>query len=140
MSLRVVLLTLVGCGWGLFGTTAVDAAAPRVRIIPVVKGSPEVVGNGYLADTTDSDQLIFILVGGGAAKLTIYDADAPGDTIAVEGVVASVFPTSFSGTATSPAQFTQTLLITVFGVVVVDVRYNTIVNPLPAQYIYKLKF
>uniref|UniRef100_A0A7C4LME5 Uncharacterized protein n=1 Tax=Schlesneria paludicola TaxID=360056 RepID=A0A7C4LME5_9PLAN len=142
MSVRalVVALTLWGAWADQMSPAEAAGPAPRIRIIPVRKGAPEVVGNGYLTDPTATDQLIFILVGNGSAKLTLYDADAPGDTVAVDGAVIGTFSTTFSASATSPDQIVEILPITYFAVVLVDVRYTSIINPLPAQYIYKLKF
>jgi hypothetical protein len=144
MLFRALTVALALCGG--FAATALEAAEPvapsaaRIRIFLVRKGSGEVVGNGYIADTTSTDQLIFILVGAGRATFTAFDGDAPGDTLTATGTWTSQQPITFNASATSPDQIVQSLLIPSFALLTVNVGYSSIVNGTPAQYIYKLQF
>jgi hypothetical protein len=119
---------------------ALSIRALRTRIYVLRPGDPEVVQTGQLSDTVSTDRLIVLFIGTGAAKLTVADADATGDTITASGELRTVFPTTFNVSATSPAQIEQNLLVTSFGLLMTDIRYSSLVNGTPATYFYKLKF
>jgi hypothetical protein len=126
--------------------TTVEAAEPamlaaaRTRILFVRKGDAEITNFGTLNDIVSTDRFIVVLIGTGVAKLTVADADAPGDTINATGSLQTVFPVTFNDSATSPAQILKNLPVTGFGILTVDVGFTNLVNPIPANYFYKLKF
>jgi hypothetical protein len=119
---------------------ALSIRALRTRIYVLRPGDPEIVQTGQLSDTVSADRLIVLFIGTGAAKLTVADADATGDTITASGALSTVFPATFNVSATSPAQIEQNLLVTGFGLLTTDIGYSNIVNGTPATYFYKLKF
>jgi hypothetical protein len=119
---------------------ALSIRALRTRIFILRPGDPEIVQTGQLSDTVSTDRLIVLFIGTGAAKLTVADADATGDTITASGELRTEFPTTFNVSATSPAQIEQNLLVTRFGLLITDIGYSSIVNSTPATYFYKLKF
>uniref|UniRef100_A0A7C2NZ43 Uncharacterized protein n=1 Tax=Schlesneria paludicola TaxID=360056 RepID=A0A7C2NZ43_9PLAN len=112
----------------------------RTRIYVLQPGDVEVVQTGQLSDTVARDRVIVLFLGTGIGKLTVADADATGDTITASGELRTRFPATFNVSATSPDQIEQSLLVTGFGLLTVDIGYSSIVNGIPATYYYKVKY
>lgn len=146
MSLSVRLGLLLAVVGSLFVPVDVQAAEPtalaaaRTRFKVIRKGDVPFTNIGTLNDTVNGDQFIIILLGTGVAKLTVADADTPGDTIRATGNLQTVFPVTFDVAATSPAKVDQNLPTTGVGILIFNVKFDNIVNGVPANYLYTVKF
>lgn len=119
--------------------SAAEPSAARVRFVVLHKGE-DFAGTGRIPDLATTDTLIVILIGSGQAQLTVGDTGFAGDTVTVSGFLQTAFPMSISGSATSPTNFVQNLLITRFGILQLNVGYSAAVNPFPLDYFYTISF
>jgi len=143
--LLMAAILLGSAGWLTETAIAAEPAsvsirALRTRIYVLRPGDPEIVQTGQKSDTISRDRLIVLFLGTGNAKLTVADSDALGDTVTASGTLNSELPITFNVSATSPNQIEQNLLVTRFGLLTADLGFSNIVNGLPANYFYRLKF
>lgn len=119
---------------------AEEPAASRTRFLILVRGQSEVANFGQLSSAGPTDRFIVLLIGSGVARMTVKDSGDAGDTIRVFGNLQTIFPVDIDESATSPDEVSVPLLVSLLGLLVVDVQYTAVVNPEPHDYLWRLRF